>query len=953
MIRRATFDLTGLPPTYADVEAFVQDKSPEAFARVVDRLLSSPRYGERWGRYWLDVARYADTKGYVYSDREEGRFVQSYAYRDWVIRALNEDLPYDQFLRLQLAADQIVDANHREDLAAMGFLTLGRRFLGVVHDIVDDRIDTVMRGTQGLTVGCARCHDHKFDPIPTKDYYSLYGVFNGCTEKVLPLTSAPEPTAASPAYERGLREREEKLNQTFRRKCDELSDRLRDQTSEYLVAVLTVAKLPSEEFYVIRGPKDLNPTIVRQWDAYLAQSRKGSSPVFALWHDLAKLPPQDFGTQAATVIRSYAGRSEGGQQERTVRLNPVVFEAFVTNTPASMEEMARRYGELFEQTHREWNELVARADEAEQTAPPSLADKDREELRQIMYAADAPVLVPKGAMVDLEWFFDEGGRVELAKLQAEIDRWIIKSPASPPQAVVLEDRPTQRNPRVFIRGNPAKKGDEVPRQFLELLAGDHRKPFAVGSGRLELAEAIASKDNPLTARVMVNRIWLHHFGAGLVRTPSDFGTRCEAPSHPQLLDWLAVHFMNEGWSMKKLHRVIMLSAVYQQSSNATPSDRRETSRARGDLTALQVDPENRLLWRSNRRRLDFEAMRDSLLSVTGGLDSKMGGRPEDLFQRPASDRRAIYGLIDRQFLPGALRIFDFANPDMHNPQRPDTTVPQQALFFMNSPFVIEQARAFSRQFESAKHQSTGSVVNELYRAFYQRPPTASQLALGRSFIAAARLVPPLEPPKPVEPSWLYGHGEYDNAVQRVKGFQALPYFATDAWQGGADWPDAKLGWVRLTAEGGHAGNDSQHAAVRRWIAPVDGKVAIQGELRHEHEAGDGIVGRIVSSRAGALGVWTLHNAKAETKVDSLEIIKGETIDFLVDYGANLNSDDFKWSPGIKLVEPAAVATSGGEAREWKANKDFSGPPEKPPAPLTPWEEYAQVLLLSNEFMFVD
>src|SRR5437773_7331964 len=308
LIRRATYDLIGLPPTPDEVDAFLKDTSPQAFARVVDRLLSSPRYGERWGRYWLDVARYSDTKGYVYTDREEGRFVHSYAYRDWVIRAFNEDMPYDKFLRLQLAADQIVPGGEgeRSDLAAMGFLTLGRRFLGVVHDIIDDRIDVVMRGTQGLTVGCARCHDHKYDPIPTKDYYSLYGVFYGSTERALPLAANLERDRRYAEFVKGLREREEKLDSTFKKKCEELSDRLRNQSVEYLTAVLEVDKLPSEEFYAIRGPNDLNPTIVRQWETYLRQTARQLHPVFALWHEFAKLPSKDFTEMSSELIKSFS-----------------------------------------------------------------------------------------------------------------------------------------------------------------------------------------------------------------------------------------------------------------------------------------------------------------------------------------------------------------------------------------------------------------------------------------------------------------------------------------------------------------------------------------------------------------------------------------------------------------------------------------------------------------------
>ena len=1066
LIRRATYDLTGLPPTPDEVGAFLKDQSSEAFPRVVERLLSSPRYGERWGRYWLDVARYSDTKGYVYTDREEGRFVHSYAYRDWLIRALNEDMPYDKFLRLQIAADQIVGQasslspslaegnsetgkmpvlQNPDDLAAMGFLTLGRRFLGVVHDIIDDRIDVVMRGTQGLTVGCARCHDHKYDPIPTKDYYSLYGVFYGSTERALPLAANLEQDKRYAEFVKGLREREEKLDATFRKKCDELSERLRGQTAEHLAAVLEVDKLPSEEFYAIRGPNDLNPTIVRQWDTYLRQTTRQLHPVFALWYELEKVPSKDFAARAAEIIQAdsaqtnltsdstadeplspslsppggegarragagddgFIGHAQGEKKQGPARkLNPLVLQAFATNPPASMREVAKRYGELLVNAHQTWLALVKKAGEDKTPVPLALPDANQEELRQVLYAADAPVLVPHGAIVDLEWFFDEAGRVELAKLQAEIDRWIIKS-ASPPYAVVLEDRPTQRNPRVFIRGNPVNKGEEVPRQFLELLAGEKRKPFSHGSGRLDLANAIAGKDNPLTARVMVNRIWLHHFGAGLVRTPSDFGTRCEPPTHPELLDWLACRFMADGWSIKKLHRLIMLSAVYQQSSDvaqayslqvarlpalsstrqeaAEPADRMHALEMRSGKTlaltpalsprrggsirspkefssssmwslltsAVALDPENRLLWHFNRERLDFESMRDSLLAVSGELDMNAGGKPVELFKKPSALRRTVYGFIDRQFLPGVFRVFDFANPDMHNPQRLDTTVPQQALFFMNSPFVVERARALAGQPGLVAFKRPEQRIQEFYRIVFQRPPTSRQVELGKQFIAQAESLPPPEPPKPVVSPWQYGYGEYDEQSQRVKNFAPLTNFVDESWQGGPKWPDEKLGWVRLTAEGGHAGNDLQHAAIRRWIATRDAVVSISGTLAHEHKEGDGIRGRIVSSHTGSLGSWTLHNDKAETKIEALEVKMGDTIDFVVDFNANLNSDDFKWAPVIKSKEQPTGTSSGEYAGEWNGKKDFSGPPEPPPKPLSAWEKYAQVLLLSNEFMFVD
>ncbi|MEO6787139.1 MAG: DUF1549 domain-containing protein, partial [Chthoniobacteraceae bacterium] len=297
LIRRATFDLTGLPPTIEEVDAFVRDTSPDAFAKVVDRLLASPHYGEHWARHWLDVARYSDTKGYVYA-REERQFVNAWPYRDWVVRALTDDMPYDRFLLLQLAADQVEPANSPH-LAAMGFLTLGRRFLGVTHDIIDDRIDVVMRGTQGLTVACARCHDHKFDPISTRDYYALYGVFQSCAERVVPCG----PPTTDAAFEKGLREREEKLRAMMAQRREEQSARVRATVTEHLVAQLELEKYPEETFTQIIGPGDINPVFVRRWQQFLADAQQRRDPVFAAWYEFAKIKPAEFATHGESVAQ--------------------------------------------------------------------------------------------------------------------------------------------------------------------------------------------------------------------------------------------------------------------------------------------------------------------------------------------------------------------------------------------------------------------------------------------------------------------------------------------------------------------------------------------------------------------------------------------------------------------------------------------------------------------------
>jgi hypothetical protein len=294
--------------------------------------------------------------------------------------------------------------------------------------------------------------------------------------------------------------------------------------------------------------------------------------------------------------------------------------------------------------------------------------------------------------------------------------------------MVLVDAPRPVEPVVFLRGNPGNHGPAVPRQFLEILSPDKREPFKDGSGRLELAKAIASKNNPLTARVMVNRVWMHHFGKGLVRTPGDFGIRGEPPTHPELLDWLATKFMSEGWSIKKLHRTILLSRVYQQGSDLDPK-------------AQTLDPDNRLVWRMNRRRLDFEQTRDSLLFVSGKLDRTIGGKAVDITKAPFSTRRTVYGFIDRQNLPGLFRTFDFASPDTSTPQRYVTTVPQQALFLMNSPFVVEQAKALAKR-PDVVAKDGAERITLLYRILFGRNPEREEAELAREFLASAKTEKP-------------------------------------------------------------------------------------------------------------------------------------------------------------------------------------------------------------------
>ncbi len=791
LIRRVSYDLIGLPPTTAEVDAFLADRSPNAYETVVDRLLASPHYGERWGRHWLDLARYADTKGYVFN--EDRNYPNAYTYRDWVINAINRDLPYDQFIEQQLAADrlpQVADGDDKRPLAALGFLTVGRRFLESTPDIIDDRIDVTMRGLEGFTVACARCHDHKFDPIPTQDYYSLYSVFASSEEKALPIS------------------------------------------------------------------------------------------------------------------------------EKSIRDPWVQHDRQLTSTTAALQGLIRRE---VEQLRKE----VASPDQAA-AVPPDVKAKLQAVRVEDLPDGDNLNVISKG--------FDPAGREQFGQLQDEMATLAKTTPPPPEFAMAMEDRPDARDGVVFRRGNPDSPGPAAPRRFLAALSkpGEERAHWTQGSGRLELAKAIASKENPLTARVFVNRMWLHDFGAGIVRTPSDFGHQGERPTNPALLDYLAYTFMQDGWSMKKLNRLIVTSATYRQSSTVTPA-------------ILNADPDNRDWTRMNLKRLDLEEMRDSLLFGSGKLDLKdVGGKSVDLWSDPFTPRRAVYGFIERQNLPGIFRVFDFATPDSTSPKRFQTTVPQQALFFMNSPLAVQAAQKLAERPEIANSSDDAQRVRRLYRLLFDRLPDPSETALGTAYLGNRALSSVASP----ESSWQYGYGGYDDAAKRVTQFTPLAVFKDQSYRVGDKFPDPTLGYITLNAQGGHPGHDAAHAVIRRWTAPSSMTVSIEGVLNHGQQEGDGVRARIVSSRTGLAGEWRAHHSQQKTTVSSLTVKKGDTIDFVVDPLTNDGYDAFSWSPKIS----SSNGSSPNASPTWEASAQFSGPPGPP---LTRLAMYAQALMMTNEFMFVD
>ncbi len=906
LIRRAYFDLTGLAPTAEESDAFAADKSLDAYARLVDRLLASPRYGERWGRFWLDVARYSDA-------RNVGeRFAYSYTYRDWVIRALNEDLPYDRFLTQQLAADRI-RGNDPANLAALGYLSLGREFPKTFPETVDDRIDVVARGMLGLTVACARCHDHKYDPIPTKDYYSFYSIFSNIREpEDLPLLKASNQKSTVDKVYGDRLARIRKTDAEYRKnRSAVLNEFFKTQIAEYLIAVRDSAKMRPTEVEDLIKERQLNLYLLDRWKDYLADQGTSVKQVFGLWNAAMAIPDAEFAKKWAGILAAQFGA------------NPLVLTEFKTE-PASFKEVSARYAAL-----------LLRYD-----SPSQLSDPQQEALRNALRGDGAPVNVP---VSDFDQVMTEGDRNNIINFKNRYDtmRALHAYDGGAPRAMVVQDVPKPQTAHVFVRGNPNNPGIETPAHFLSCLSQGEPANFRDGSGRLDLAQAIASKDNPLTARVIVNRVWMHHFGAGMVRTPSDFGLRGDPPTHPELLDYLAVKFMESGWSLKKLHRTIMLSAAYQQSSANNPEARKQ-------------DPENQLVWRMNRQRLDIESLRDSVLAAAGQLEDKVGGVPFAVTASPTVPRRTVYGYIERGRIPGMLAAFDFATPDQHVPLRYTTTVPQQALFLLNSPFMAEQAQHLANRPEVAGEQDPAKRVQRLYRIVLRRDATAREISAGVQFVNSAGAGEAGEETGLAAAdvlAWQYGVGQYDAATERVKAFAPFGYFTGDSWQGASMLPDPVKGKAKLHADGGEPGDNSRQAVVRRWISPVEGKVSIEGTLRHDQNslenAGDGVRARIISSRGGELASWTVNGSSAETKLNGIKIEKGDTLDFVVDGRADSENDGFRWAPSLKMTRSKEDAPKG---KAWSAKDDFRGPP---PRRLTVWERFAHVLLETNEFAFVD
>ncbi len=609
LLRRVTFDLTGLPPTLEQQQTSLNDESPAAYTRLVDQLLASPQHGERWGRHWLDVARYAEDNTNM--GPFNGPYHHAWRYRDWVVRAMNEDVPYDEFIVRQLATDFLPETGP-EDHAALGFQGLAPSYHKEVAlaqvalenryaDEWEDRIDAIGRGLLGLTLACARCHDHKYDPVTNADYYALAGVFASSRQTTRPIISEAEVALTQPARDR-------------------------------------VATLEQELVEPEKQVKELTQQI-----AELEKKLKAAA--------------------AAT-----AGIATDSEQ--------------------------------------------ARLDEAKQQL-----ETKKQQISAVKAEITELKVTPGFEIPVADSLTEEQVRVE------EINKERMK-------IVYYPNKPRDLN--IFVRGEAGRLGPLVPRRFLQVFSDGEVEPFTQGSGRLELAQAIASRDNPLTARVLVNRVWMHHFGVGLVDTPSNFGVSGSQPSHPELLDDLTIRFMDHGWSLRWLHREILLSATFQQATRAA-----EDSAIQSPPVVQQrtVDPDNRLLSFFPRRRLHAEAFRDAVLAVSDKLDQAIGGPSGDV-DNPQFSRRTIYAAVSRHKLSDTLQTFDFPDPAIHCEKRVGTTTPLQQMFVLNSLFMQERAASLAERIRVAGGESVDERVTFAYRLLFARDPREAELSIAREFLSS-------------------------------------------------------------------------------------------------------------------------------------------------------------------------------------------------------------------------
>jgi cytochrome c553 len=724
LIRRATLDLIGLPPTPEEIAAFEKDTAPDAFAKVVDRLLASPRYGERWGRMWLDVARYGEDDYRSLNPYPRGYrpYPNAWAYRDWVIHAFNDDMPYDQFVKAQLAGD-LMDAKTRyKALPATGFLGLGPWYYDNGSNEVTraderhDRVDVVSRGFLGLTVACARCHDHKYDPIPQTDYYALAGVFFNAVYEEYP--RAPQKFVADYLkLQDALDQKQEIAKEMTEDASNELSRSLALQTANYLQGVWEVTGKEKKDMSEVVESRKLDYELMERWIKYMAKPTDKYKNKDA-WQAMIK---KDGGTKAEAKKLAEQFQDEIEQvmlQKNDLDAQNKVLEAkdldgtkpkkrtdkpsnFVSNKDFNPGALIR-FKVLPDDVTNFWVEIFEHE------------LKDSEDPQASMDRKPKPgVLLFRGW--GLESRLGPETQARLKSIQDDIAALQKKLDPSYPFIHGVKDAEKPVNIQLAIRGNPETLGPEVPRHFLSVLSDGDPAPLTEGSGRMQLANLIVNQ--PIAMRVIVNRIWKGHFGTGIVDTPSNFGFGGERPTNPELLEYLARTFAKDGMSIKKLQRDIMLSATYQLSTENNKLD-------------FDKDSGNRLYWRANRKRMDAEQIRDSILDVAGNLDTMIEGPSQEL--TPDFKGRTVYGKISRYKLDAYLQLFDFPPPNMSAEKRFTTTVPLQRLFLMNSDFVQLESEALAKRV--APEPDNRARIRKIYSLTYGRSPSEQEIQIGLGYL---------------------------------------------------------------------------------------------------------------------------------------------------------------------------------------------------------------------------
>jgi hypothetical protein len=862
-LERAAHNLTGLPPSADQIQRLETTPDDATWRQIIDELLASPAYGERWARHWMDVARYADTQGYNF-DRDN-RYPFAYTYRDWLIRAFNDDLPYDRFIQLQIAADHLTDRPDHPDLAALGFITVGPRSGG--PETIDDRVDVITRGFLSSTVSCARCHDHKTDPITMGDYYSIYSILENTSEPgELPVIGSAPDAAAHQAYLAEIAALAEK----DRAARQEIIHHL--VTPETLATYLELAwrahqdnweapTVTAESFK--RGR--FRPQAVLRWRDFLRPHAAADSahPRVARW----------FAEMAATTDPAAAGRL------------CLDFAREWTSTPP----------------HPELAPLAA------DPACPLTLGIDR--VHEIMDVEDQQANALR--------------RSEMSRVQAE-------HPGSPPRAMSLTDRQPLLPARTYHRGDPAAPGPEFQRHWLSFLGGG---PFPSDlPPRLALARKISDPANPLTARVIVNRVWAWHFGSPLA-DPGDFGPQEPAPALLPLLDDLALRFVASGSSLKSLHRLILTSHAFRLDSHGAPAND-------------AIDQANSRFWKWQRRRLDFEIMRDRLLLSSGSLDPTAVGGRSVLLDLPAADaRRSLYAFIDRFALPTTLVSFDLPHPDHHAPRRAETTVPQQALWFLNGPLILRQAEKLAAHPELTTLQDPRQRLHWIYQRIHRRPPTDREIEASLRWLAD---LDPAEYQPRLSGHWQILHMPDDGtAPDQARPF---PLHADGVWKTGPDLATAPIPWLHAGPGGGHAAD--HHALVLRWQALGRGQIRLSGNLKRTQNGGESLVWSLHSPQPHSLPSGELHR-QSKTSVESpwLGIEAGQYIDFILRAPKGSAYGGFDWDFRIHTREnPEAKPIEIGRLAD---QFPLSNSPPPTPAPADPWADLIQILWASNEFQFLD